>query len=86
MLKNRAYGYTKLRIAWKILQTLTGDYKTPLILQKQAIDLCPELRNSSEYRRLTIAIFLVRFLGVQGYKNARYLIDQYQKLISLNHK
>ncbi len=84
VLKNRAYGYSKLRIAWKILQTLTGDYQTPLIYQKQAKELCPELQNSSEYRRLTIAIFLVRFLGVQGYKNARYLIDQYKKLVSLN--
>lgn len=81
-LKNRSYGFANLRLAWKTLQNLNGEYQQALYFQQQAILHCPQLRYSKENIRLSLAIMLVRLLGVQGYSRVRNYIYTLKRSLS----
>jgi hypothetical protein len=73
-IKNRSYGFANLRIAWKILQSPSGDYQQARYYFNQGLNYYPQLKFSPEYLRFNLAIMLVRFLGINGYKKIRDLM------------
>lgn len=66
-LKDRSYGHANICLAWKALQSSNRDYKLALDFQQQAIAHYPQLRYSSEYIRLSLAIASLRWFGLDGY-------------------
>ena len=86
--KNRCYSFAYLRIAWKILQNLNGEYQKSLEFTTKAIAYYPPVIFSREYIRLNLAIILVRLLGLQQYNqviNSIYdLKNLPTKLININ--
>ncbi len=74
--KSRGYAFVYLCIAWKALQNLEGDYKTAQEFKRKALNYCPEVRLSSQYARLEIAIALVRWFGLDGYNQVRLSLRQ----------
>lgn len=67
-LKQQSYGFTKLCLAWKALQSIQKDYKKAIDFRKQALAYYPQLRFSKEYFRLSLAIAIMRWFGADGYK------------------
>ncbi|KJH71118.1 glycosyltransferase family 2 protein [Aliterella atlantica] len=67
-LKRRSYGAAYLCLAWKPLQSASRDYKQANHFLQQAIAYYPRLRLSKEYFRLSLAIAVMQWLGVEGYK------------------
>ena len=80
--KNRCYGFAYLRIAWKTLQSLDGEYQKSIELSRQAIDYYPKIIYSKEYIRLNLAISLVRLLGLKKYNQVRNSIYQFKNIFS----
>ena len=80
--KGRCYGFAYLRIAWKTLQNLNGEYELALHFRQQAVKSYPQLRYSKEYIRLTLAIMLVRLFGMQGYSRVRNLFYVFKQSLS----
>lgn len=66
-LKDRSYGHANLCLAWRVLQSGDKDYKQAIQFRQQAIHHYPELRNTGEYKNLSVAIALVKWLGVENY-------------------
>lgn len=66
-LKSRSYGYAYFYLAWKALQSKDKDVKAAIRFCQQAIEHSPNLRFSSEYLRLSLAIALMRGLGSDSY-------------------
>lgn len=73
-LKNRSYGFTKLCLAWKPLQSVQKDYKKAIDFRKQAVAYYPQLRFSKEYFRLSLAIAIMRWFGADGYRKLLALV------------
>ncbi|MBD2362807.1 glycosyltransferase [Anabaena minutissima FACHB-250] len=73
-LKNRSYGHAKLCLAWKALQSINGDYQLALYFRDSAIDYYPNLRFSSEYLRLSLAIAAIKLLGSDSYSKLLRLV------------
>ncbi len=80
--KDYAYALSRIRIAWKILQTLQKVDKKVIYFQKQAVLQSPKIRYSIEYLRLQLAIVLVRFLGFNNYQKIRKYIKNHKRYIS----
>lgn len=66
-LKNRSYGHANVRLAWKALQCSDRDYKKAIQFLQQALVHYPQLRYSSEYVRLRLALAAFQWLGHDGY-------------------
>lgn len=66
-LKDRSYGHANLCLAWRVLQSIDQDYRQAMQFRQQAIHHYPELRRSREYRNLSVAISLVKWLGAENY-------------------
>jgi len=70
-LKSRSYGFANLRIAWKALQSLNGDYEIAGRYRAKAVASYPAIRSTGEYLRLSLALFLVQSFGFNGYSQFR---------------
>lgn len=81
-LKDRSYGRAYLAIAWKPL--LQKDYKTANAYRKKALIYFPELRNSDNYKRLTLLTWAKQWLGNEIYHWLRSLIYKLSKLSIAN--
>ncbi|MBW4508773.1 MAG: glycosyltransferase family 2 protein [Scytonematopsis contorta HA4267-MV1] len=66
-LKNNSYGNANICLAWKALQSETQDLKQASIFHSAALQHNPKLRFTREYMRLSLAIFITRYLGVNSY-------------------
>lgn len=66
-LKNRSYGNANLVLAWKAIQSQAKDFKLAANFRFQAISYNPLLIFSDEFRRLSLAIILMRYFGSDGY-------------------
>lgn len=64
-LKDQAYGRAYLSIAWKPL--LQKDYKTANVYRKQAVTYFPALRDSDNYKRLTLLTLAKQWLSDETY-------------------
>ncbi|AKG21003.1 glycosyltransferase family 2 protein [Calothrix sp. 336/3] len=67
-LKSRSYGDAYLCLAWKSLQSKDRNYQQAAKYRRQAIESNSQLRFSPEFMRLSLAIAIMSFLGVAGYK------------------
>lgn len=74
-LKNRSYAHANLCLAWKALQCQDRDYELASEFRAKAIAYHNHIRFSRDCLRLTLAIFLMRLLGNQGY--SKFLILGY---------
>lgn len=83
-LKEQRYGSFKLDLAWKCLQSRDRDYKQATYFRHQALLHSPQLRFSKEYVRLSIAIFVMRWLGVSAYEKVRTLLSAMRRVVSTN--
>ena len=79
--KNRCYSHAYLRIAWKTLQNLNGEYTKSLEFSRRAIEYHPQIIYSREYIRLNAAIAIVRLLGIKKYNSLRNSIYQLKNLV-----
>lgn len=66
-LRNRSYGSLNLYLAWKAIDSM--DYKQAIHFRQQARAHLPQLVFSRNYIRLSLAILLMRYFGLQFYKN-----------------
>jgi glycosyltransferase involved in cell wall biosynthesis len=66
-LKNYSYGYANLCLAWKALQSESQDLKQASLFQLKALQYNPKLRFSPENIRLSLAILIRQFLGINNY-------------------
>lgn len=66
-LRNRSYGRVNLIFAWKSIQNQQPDHNQAEHFRVQAFKHNPRLFFSKENFRLTIAIFLMRWFGTNGY-------------------
>ena len=76
-LKDRAYGRAYLSIAWKPL--MQQDYQATNAYRKQAINYFPELRESDNYRRLTLVTLAKQYLGNEIYTGLKSLAGKFKK-------
>jgi glycosyltransferase involved in cell wall biosynthesis len=81
-LKNRSYGYANLCLAWKALQSKDRDYKLALHFRQQVSVHYPQLRFSSEYIRLGLAIAALQWFGHERYGRALTLTHALRRRIS----
>ncbi len=79
--KNRCYSFAYLRIAWKTLQNLNGEYQKSLEFSWKAISHYPQVIYSREYIRLILAIALVSLLGLQKYNRFRSSIYEFKNFL-----
>ncbi|WP_392482958.1 glycosyltransferase family 2 protein [Nostoc sp. C110] len=70
-LRSRAYAYFYRYQAW--VSIYSGDYKQAMYCRRQAFLHNPQLRFSNNCLRLSLAIFLTRWLGVDKYASIRSL-------------
>lgn len=80
-LRNRSYGHINLCIAWKCLQGSEIDYKTANHFRRLAISHYPQLRYSREYIRLSLAITLMQWFGLDGYSKVLALLQTLRRRI-----
>ena len=73
LLRSQSYAMAYVRLAWKPLQSVTRDWETAVRFRRQAVEFWPTIQLNSAYIRLTIAIYMTRFLGGNGYESARRL-------------
>jgi glycosyltransferase involved in cell wall biosynthesis len=66
-LKNSSYGYANLCLAWKALQSESQDLKQAALFQLKALQHNPKLCFSPENIRLSLAILIRQFLGLNNY-------------------
>lgn len=71
-LRPRAYGHAFLWLAWKIMSD-GGDPEKANFFSRQAILHYPQLRYSTKYLRLQVALILVRLFGSNSYTQLRNL-------------
>lgn len=81
-LKDRSYGHANLCLAWRVLQSVDKDYRQAMQFRQQAIHHYPELRSSREYRNLSVAIALVKWLGAENYPKFLTLIHAIRRRFS----
>jgi glycosyltransferase involved in cell wall biosynthesis len=68
-LKARSNGFINLYLAWKPLQGLTPQPKIAAEFQKKAVSQHPQIIFTQEFWRLSILIFLSKYLGIDHYKD-----------------
>ena len=66
-LRNRSYSRVNLILAWKCIQNQEPDCNKAEYFREQALKHNPQLLFSIHNFRLTIAIFLMRWFGTNGY-------------------
>ena len=66
-LRNRSYSRVNLIFAWKCIQNQEPDCNKAEHFREQALKHNPQLLFSKHNFRLTIAIFLMRWFGTNGY-------------------
>ncbi|KOP27853.1 glycosyl transferase family A [Hapalosiphon sp. MRB220] len=71
-LRNQSYGWMNFFAAWGYLQG-TGNYKDAMHYRQQAILHYPQIRYTFIYLRLSLAIAITRWFGLQSYDRAREL-------------
>ncbi len=67
-LKNRSYCFANLCLAWKALQSRAKNWKKAMYFRQQALAHYPWLRFSKEYIRLSVAIALMQWFGLEYYE------------------
>jgi glycosyltransferase involved in cell wall biosynthesis len=70
-LKSRSYSFANLRIAWKALQNLDGGCSIALRYRAKALADDPSIRYSKECLRLSLALLVVQFFGLNAYSQFR---------------
>ncbi len=76
-LKDQAYGRAYLSIAWKPL--LQKDYKTANVYRKQAVTYFPALRDSDNYKRLTLLTLAKQWLSDETYTLLKKLAQAFSR-------
>ncbi|MBW4432403.1 MAG: glycosyltransferase [Pelatocladus maniniholoensis HA4357-MV3] len=71
-LRNQSYGWMNFFAAWGYLQG-TGNYQNAMHYRRQAILHYPRIRYTFIYLRLSLAIAIARWFGLQSYDRAREL-------------
>ncbi|MBW4507525.1 MAG: glycosyltransferase [Scytonematopsis contorta HA4267-MV1] len=66
-LKNQSYANANIFLAWKALQSQAKDYQTASYFRNVALQYYPKLRFSKEFIRLSLAIAILRWFGVDNY-------------------
>jgi glycosyltransferase involved in cell wall biosynthesis len=79
-LKNRSYGYAKICLAWKALQSINKDFKLALHFRKLAIAHYPQIIFSREYINLSLAIIAMQYLGADFYCKFLTLIYTWRRI------
>ncbi|MBO3460917.1 glycosyltransferase family 2 protein [Aetokthonos hydrillicola Thurmond2011] len=80
-LKSRSYGCANLCLAWKPLQSQQKDLQKSIYYRRQALIHYPQLRFSKEYLRLSLAIAILEFLGIDGYSKLLNLFYTWRRNI-----
>ena len=86
--KNRCYSFAYLRIAWKTLQSLNGECQKSIEFSRKAIDYYPQIIYSRKFIRLSLALTIVRLLGLQKYnyfRNSIYNFKKFFKVKQINY-
>lgn len=78
-LKKCAYGNVHLGFAW--LYVDQGDYKKANHFRRQSLCHNPQLRYSQKCLRLSLAIFMIRWFGPNGYDGFRKLTRYLRRLV-----
>lgn len=66
-LKKPSYGHANLVLAWKALQSKDKDFRLAANFRASALRYDPKQILSPEFWRLSVAIALMRYLGIGGY-------------------
>lgn len=81
-LKSKSYGFSNLCLAWKPLQSREKDYRQAAYFRNRAIAYYPPLCLSKENVRISIAIALMKYVGVDRYGTLLSLIHALRRRIS----
>ncbi len=72
-LKGLCYAFAYLVICWKILQNPREDYQKVWQYRHKAVARYPSIRQSKQYLRLSLAMILVKLLGLNNYNKIRQI-------------
>ena len=67
-LKQQSYGLANFCFAWKALQSDDKNVEQALQFRQQALAYYPWLRFSKEYIRLSVALALMQWVGIESYE------------------
>jgi hypothetical protein len=81
-LKNSSYARSNLSLAWKALQSADCDYQRAKFYLRQAEGFSSKIRSHHEYRRLKVAIDLMRWLQPEGYQKALEVFYALRRVLS----
>ncbi len=81
-LKNPSYGHANLVLAWKALQSKDKDFKLAANFRADALHYDPKQILSHEFWRLSVAIALMRYLGLDGYNRFLEFAYTFRKRLS----
>ncbi len=70
-LRNRCYASLIFGLAWLAIDE--GDYKKAIHFRKQVFLHHPQVYFTENFMRLSLAIFMIRWFGPNGYDGVRYL-------------
>jgi len=77
-LKSKSYGRANFSLAWKPLQCLEKDCQMSFYFRKIAIEYDPMLWWTKEYWRLSLALFLMAYLGTNRYNILLKILYRYR--------
>jgi glycosyltransferase involved in cell wall biosynthesis len=81
-LKKPSYGHANLVLAWKALQSKDKDFKLAANFRASALSYDPKQILSPEFWRLSVAIALMRYLGLGGYNCFLEFANTFRKRLS----
>ncbi|BAZ10227.1 putative glycosyl transferase [Calothrix sp. NIES-4071] len=81
-LKKLSYSHANLVLAWKALQSTDKDLQLAANFRASALRYNPKQILSHEFWRLSIAIALMRYFGLQGYNRFLEFVYTFRKRLS----
>ncbi len=82
-LKNRSYGWMNIFAAWTAIEE-EKDYKQATFYRQQAVKQYPQLRLTSIYLRLSIAITMLALFGPHNYDKLRGFKKSLRKQLTVS--
>lgn len=83
-LKPHSYALANVCLAWKALQSQKQDFQRANEYLQNALRQYPRFRFSKEYFRLSLAIFLMRYFGANGYSRVLEFIHTLRRFSASN--
>lgn len=75
-LRSRSHALANLRIAWTALKSNKENYEFFKYYKDKAVSHDPEISSLRAYKKLSLAAFFIRLVGIQNYEQLQALCAQ----------